>query len=259
MKNKTLGFIGAGRITRIFLQAFRNLNVQFKQIVVTDTNRDVLEKLKHDFPAISTAKDDLQSVIKNDVVFIALHPPVIMELLESIEHLIDENTLFVSLAPKITIEKISQKLVRYKKVARLIPNAPSVINEGYNPVYFSDNLSEGDKQLLTEIFEKLGKCIVVEEEKLEAYAIVTAMSPTYFWFQFLELYNIGIELGLSREECQDGISETIKASLTTLFYSDLSNEEVFDLIPVKPISEHETEIVNFYQSRLFPLFDKIKP
>lgn len=259
MENKTLGFIGAGRITKIFLQAFRNLNVSFKQIAVIDTNRDVLEQLKNEFPAINATSDDLQSVVNNDVVFIALHPPVIMEMLEKIKQFLDENTILVSLAPKITIEKFSQKLNGHNKIARLIPNAPSVINEGYNPVYYSNSLSNGNKQLLTEIFEKLGKCIVVVEEKLESFAIVTAMSPTYFWFQFQELYNIGRKLGLSQEECQEGISETIKASLNTLFNSDLSKEEVFDLIPIKPISEYEIEIVNIYQSMLFPLFDKIKP
>jgi len=259
MENKTLGFIGAGRITKIFLQAFKNLNVSFKQIVVIDTNRNVLEQLHNDFPEINATLDDLQSVIDNDVVFIALHPPVIMEMLEKIKQFLDENTILVSLAPKITVEIFSQKLNGHKKIARLIPNATSVINEGYNPVYFSNSLLNGNKQLLTEIFEKLGKCIVIAEGKLEAYAIVTAMSPTYFWFQFQELYNIGKKLGLSHKECQEGISETIKASLTTLFNSDLSREEVLDLIPVKPFSDYETEIIKIYQSTLFPLFDKIKP
>lgn len=259
MENKTLGFIGAGRITKIFLQAFKNLNVSFKQIVVIDTNRDVLEQLNNDFPEINATSDDIQSVVDNDVVFIALHPPIIMGILEKIKQFLDENTILVSLAPKITVEKISQKLNGHKRIARLIPNAPSVINEGYNPVYFSNSLSNGNKQLLTKIFERLGKCIVVVEEKLEAYAIVTAMSPTYFWFQFEELYNIGIKLGLSHEKCQEGISETIKASLSTLFNSDLSREEILDLIPVKPISDYEAEIIKIYQSTLFPLFDKIKP
>jgi len=99
----------------------------------------------------------------------------------------------------------------------------------------------------------------VDEEKLESYAIVTAMSPTYFWFQFQELYNIGRRFGLSHEECQEGISNTIRASITTLFDSGLPMEEVMDLIPLKPISDHEQEIIRIYQSKLLPLFDKIKP
>jgi len=259
MENKSLGFIGAGRVTRIFLQALKNCNVSFKQITVIDPNHDVLVKIGRDFPGINTTTDDLQKVVQNDVVFIALHPPVVMEMLEKIKPLLAESTVLVSLAPKFTVEKISLKLGGFQNIARLIPNGPSVINEGYNPVCFSGGLSEADKQLLIKIFEILGKCVVVEEPKLEAYAIITAMSPTYFWFQFIELCEIGKKIGLSAEECRTGISETIKASVNTLFASGMSVEEVTDLIPVKPFSDHEAEIKEIYRSRLLPLFEKIKP
>jgi pyrroline-5-carboxylate reductase len=259
MRTKSLGFIGAGRVTRICLQAFKNRDVLFKQINVVDPDEDVLARLEQVFPGVNVTTDDLQKIVRNDVVFIALHPPVIIEMLEKIKPLIDGETILVSLAPKFTIEKISLVLDGFQNIARMMPNAPSVINEGYNPVCFSGGLSVMDKQLLTGIFEVLGKCITVDESKLEAYAIITAMLPTYFWLQFNELFEIGKKIGLSEEECRDGISETIKASVNTLFFSGLSTKEVTDLIPVKPISDHESEIKKIYRSRLLPLFEKIKP
>jgi pyrroline-5-carboxylate reductase len=259
MENKSLGFIGAGRVTKIILQAFKNRNVSFKRICVIDTNNDVLIKLGKNFPGVTITSDDLRKVIQNDIIFIALHPPIITDILEKIKPFLNQKTVLVSLAPKITIEKISLKLDGFKNIARLIPNAPSVINEGYNPVCFSGGLSSGDKKLLMKIFNVLGKCIVVEEHKLEAYAIVTAMSPTYFWFQFSELSEIGKKIGLNEEECRTAISETIKSSVNTLFSSGMPAEEVIDLIPVKPISEHESEIKAIYNSKLIQLFEKIKP
>jgi len=259
MKTKSLGFIGAGRVTRIILQAFKNRKVSFKNISVIDTNNDVLTKLWKNFPGVTITSNDLQKVMQNDLVFIALHPPVIMETLEKIKPFLNQKIVLVSLAPKITIEKINLKLDGFKNIARLIPNAPSVINEGYNPVCFSGGLPTKEKQFLMKIFKVLGKCIVVEEPKLEAYAIVTAMSPTYFWFQFNELFEIGKKIGLTEEECRTGISEAIKSSVNTLFYSGMPAEEVIDLIPVKPISDHEAEIKAIYNSKLIQLFEKIKP
>jgi len=44
MKDKSIGFIGGGRITRIFLKAFENKEVSFKGIGVFDTNKDVLAR-----------------------------------------------------------------------------------------------------------------------------------------------------------------------------------------------------------------------
>lgn len=259
MENKTLGFIGGGRVTKIFLHAFNNRNVSFKSIYVIDTNNDVLSGINKDFPVVKTTSEDLQAVVNNDIVVIALHPPVIMEMLEKISPFLDGRTLLVSLAPKITIEKISAKLKGGTNIARMIPNAPSVINEGFNPVSFAAGMSKENKMLLLKVFEVLGKCIVVEENKLEAYAIVTAMSPTYFWFQFNELAEIGQKIGLTEEECRIGLAETIKSSVNTLFSSGFSKEDVVDLIPVKPISEHEAEIKAIYNSRLIPLFEKIRP
>jgi pyrroline-5-carboxylate reductase len=259
MEQKSLGFIGAGRVTRIFLQALKNRKVSFRSISLMDTNNDVLNRIKKDFPEVNITYDDMQQIMNSDVVFIALHPPVIIEMLEKIKPLLNRETILVSLAPKFTIEKINLKLDGFQNIARLIPNAPSVINEGYNPVCFSAGMSLADRQFLTELFELLGKCIVVDEPKLEAYAIVTAMSPTYFWFQFHELSEIGKKIGLTEEECRKGISETVKASVNTLFSSGMPVNEVIDLIPVKPISEHESQIKEIYNSKLISLFEKIKP
>ena len=46
MKNKTVGFIGGGRITQIVLGGFKRAEKMPRQVVVSDINVDVLNKLK---------------------------------------------------------------------------------------------------------------------------------------------------------------------------------------------------------------------
>ena len=46
MKTKSIGFIGGGRITKIFLQALNNKKAEFQSVVVFDTNADVLNALQ---------------------------------------------------------------------------------------------------------------------------------------------------------------------------------------------------------------------
>ncbi len=48
----SVGFIGGGRVTKILLQGFKNKGVKFDEVVVTDTNPDVMVKLKEKFPEI---------------------------------------------------------------------------------------------------------------------------------------------------------------------------------------------------------------
>ena len=251
---RSIGFIGGGRITAIILQAFKNQKQEYEKVTVFDVNTDVCQSLKQKFPNIEIA--DLNSAAAQEIVFIALHPPVIMETLGKIKDMIRQESIFISLAPKITIEKISAAL-RNNNVVRLIPNATSLINQGYNPVCFADGLKE--KEEIRSMLSLLGKTFETEESKLEAYAISSAMMPTYFWFQWYEMTEIAKQMGLSETESRETIEQTLLAAINVMFKSGLAKNEVIDLIPVKPIGEHEQQISEIYQTKLIGLFNKIKP
>jgi pyrroline-5-carboxylate reductase len=253
----SIGFIGGGRITKILLQAFSNKNVKFNTVVVTDPNSEVTSKLKSDFPFITV--DNAAVAAAQDIVFISLHPPLIMETLELLKNDFRSDATVVSLAPKISIGKISSKLDRVKNIVRLIPNATSYINDGYNPICFAAGFDKSEKNSILDLLKNLGHTFEVAEEKLESYAIVSAMLPTYFWFQWNYLEEIGVKTGLTESESEAAVHQTLIAAINLMYNSELSPNEVMDLIPVKPIGEHESQIAEIYKSKLLGLFEKIKP
>lgn len=257
MKAKSLGFIGGGRITRIFLEALTNEKFDIQSVVVFDTNPEVLGLLKQQFPKIVIAETAEKTAVQ-PIVFIALHPPVIMETLDKIAGDVASDAMVISLAPKITIEKIKSKL-KIPNIARMIPNATSYINKGYNPVTFATGFFDKEKAELFNLLQLLGTTFEVEEPKLEAYAILSAMLPTYFWFQWKELISLGEPMGLTVEECKTAIHQTLLAATNLYFESGLSPEKVIDLIPLKPIGENQSQIAEIYQTKLMGLFEKIKP
>jgi pyrroline-5-carboxylate reductase len=257
METKSLGFIGGGRITRIILQAFHNKEVSLTKVVVYDTNPEVLSALKKQFPGIEIA-DTAGTAAKQEIVFIALHPPVIMETLDKIQSEIAETSVVISLAPKISLEKIGSVL-KTGNIARMIPNATSFINEGYNPITFSSGFDSDKKQMVLEMIVELGYFFETEEAKLESYAIISAMLPTYFWFQWEECCKIGMQTGLTETESREAVFETLYAAMNLMFNSGLTFNQVDDLIPVKPIGGNEEEIKTILNYKLLGLFEKIKP
>ena len=257
MKTKSIGFIGGGRITKILLQAFQNKNAKFSKIVVTDTISEVTANLKKIYPYVQI--ENASVTASQDIVFISLHPPVIMDILELLKNNFKSSATVISLAPKINLAKISSKLGQVKNIVRLIPNATSYINEGYNPVCFSAGFAKSEKKEILDLLGLLGATFEVPEEKLESYAIMSAMLPTYFWFQWKELAEIGQKIGLNKEESKNSIHKTLYASLNLMYKSGLTALEVMDLIPVKPIGEHESQIAEIYKTKLIGLFEKIKP
>jgi pyrroline-5-carboxylate reductase len=257
MKNKSLGFIGGGRITRILLQAFRNKSVKLDNIAVFEPDSGILQKLQDLFPEIKP-EGSPEGTARQEVVILAVHPPVIMDTLNKIKGVVNAETFIVSLAPKITTGKIADVLTA-NKVMRMIPNATSFLNDGFNPVSFHRNFPMGDKNTMLELFSILGETFEVDENKLEGYAIYSAMLPTYFWFQWKKLEELAVTTGLTREEAARAIRDTIYKSAGLLYDSGLSYDEVVDLIPVKPIGDQEEEIRNIYETKLIGLFEKIKP
>lgn len=257
MKLKSIAFIGGGRITRIFLQGLSNKDVLPQQVSVFEPNSETLKALQNDFEEVIGAATAAEAA-RSELVFIAVHPPLVMETLQAIKNVVSEKTAVISLAPKITLEKMASVLPT-KKLARMIPNATSFINDGFNPVTFAEGFDEKEKKRALKLLKKLGKTFETDESKLETYAIVSAMLPTYFWFQWQEMDKLARETGLSEKEAQKAISSTLKKAWNLYFKSGLSPAEVIDLIPVKPIGENEAEIKAILNSKLMGLFEKIKP
>lgn len=257
MEKYSIGFIGGGRITKIMLNAFTNKQIPFRSVLVYDTNGDVIKSLKKEFPFITIVNDFLP-VFGQSIAFLALHPPVLQELLEKLKGEVKINSNVISLAPKITIDILYEKL-NVINVARLIPNATSFINEGYNPVTFSHEFDNNEKISVLNLLESLGSTFEVTESKLEAYAILSAMLPTYFWFQWNKLEEIGVQMGLSTEESRDTLKNTLMAAINLLFDSGLTYQQVNDLIPVKPLGEDQQQIAEIYKTKLIGLFEKIRP
>jgi pyrroline-5-carboxylate reductase len=253
MEMKT-GIIGGGRITRIFLQALKYEDKSLNFFTVCDVNIEVLNKLKHQFPEIEIG--DLETVASQDNIIIALHPPVFMETLGRIKGYLSKNSIIVSLAPKVTISNMANILGIERKIIRMIPNAPSIIGNGYNPICFSDAFSEQEKVEFIQFFSPLGESPEVKESTLEAYAITAAMGPTYLWFQLYKLAELSIQFGLTEKETSRAITKMVHGSVDLMF-SDYTKEEVLDFIPVKPIGEFETEILNAYDTKLKGLFEKL--
>lgn len=256
---KTIGFIGGGRITRIILNGFKNANVSFDKIHVYETNESVLNSLKADYPLIDTSANEPEKAASSDWVFIALHPPVLMDTLQSIKNSFKKDALVVSFAPKITLDKMQAVLPDIPNLGRMNPNAGTYVNKGYNPVCFAKNTNQAVIKSFADVFEKLGKVPVVPENQIEAYAIVSAMGHTYFWFQLQELKQLGLSYGLSEKEANETISAMLWGTTETLFNSGLTYEKVVDLVPVKPLAEHENTVREFYKTSLNGIYQKIKP
>jgi len=258
MKIDSIGFLGGGRIVRILLTAWQKSDCLPEKIAVSDNDPSVRERLKKEFPSIEVVSEN-STPAGCQIVFMALHPPAAKGVLPEIKSALKKEAVLVSLAPVLNASKLNGLLGGFDRIVRMIPNAPSIIGQGYNPVWYGPSIGNEERTALEKLFAPLGQTPRVAEETLEAYAILSAMGPTYFWFQMFQLMELGQSFGLTREAAVEAVCRMLDGAGATIAHGDLSPEQALDLIPVKPLAEDEPAIRKIYQERLAALYQKIKP
>ena len=256
MKQLSIGFIGGGRIARILLLSFKNSKNTIKQICFSEIQDEKSKKLELEFPEARSGTMD--EIMQQDIIFSTVHIPAILEILAEYKGKLTSKQILVSVSSKLQLKEISEALGGHPNIARLTPNVPMVIKKGYNPIAVCEGFLSGQAKELVNFLGSIGKCVIVEESKLEVYSLLAAMVPTYFWFQLYELQKLGKSYGLMEEEIKEGITEMIKGSIKVMFSKKISREEALDLIPLQPMAEIEDIVMDSYEQVLNILSKKLK-
>lgn len=253
-----VGFVGGGRIARILLAGWLHSGKTFQEVRVCDPDSSAIERLK--FFGTSIVKSATpEEVAKSPVVFLAVHPPVMEKVCRELAVHLTHETVVVSLAPKITFTRLREWLGGHSALARAIPNAGSYVGKGFTPVCIEASLAEKQREEVLGLFGSVGTVVTVNEEVLEVYAIVTGMGPTYFWPQLFELRSFLRETGLPDNAIRVALGEMLQGALSVMFESGLSEEQIMDLIPVKPLADIEPSLRESYHTRLREFLVKLRP
>ncbi len=255
MNGTSVGFIGGGRVARIILEGWRRAGALPARIVVSDPNAAAVDALG----SYGVEAGDNCLAAEQDVVLVGLHPPVMADVAAKIRDHLRPAAIVVSLAPKVTIARLADLLGGFARIARMNPNAPSYVAAGFNPIAFGPGLAEPERQSLLDLFAPLGESPAVEESTIEAYALTSAMGPTYLWLQLYELCDLAQSFGLSKEAAETAIDRMVRGALETMWRSDLSPAEVMDLVPVHPLADLEGQVVEAYRTKLPAVAARIRP
>ena len=258
MEIKSIGFVGGGRVVRILVAGWQRASTALPVICVCEPEALSREVLTQECSGISV-HDALAVVAAQDLVVLAVHPPAVGKVLAEVRAQLRPEALVLSLAPKVTLAAMQDALGGFGRVARMIPNAPSLVGRGFNPVCFGADVDEATRANLLALFRPLGETPEAAEDTLEAYAILTAMGPTYLWFQLQTLREIAGEIGLSAEAADDALRAMVEGALATLLDSGLPPAAVMDLVPVKPLQGEQERMQDAYRSALLPLHARLRP
>ncbi|MBF0531473.1 MAG: pyrroline-5-carboxylate reductase [Candidatus Omnitrophica bacterium] len=211
MKTKLrVGIIGGGNMGAAIIAG---IHASY-QVSVCDPDQEKIKFLRKKYGVTS---GDLADVISaSDRIILAVKPQMMAEVLTAVKPYANQRKLFVSIAAGVTAAFIEKQLGKGQRVVRTMPNLPAQVGQGMTAVSAGRNATVADVKTTCQLFDKIGRTVVVEEKMMDAVTAVSGSGPAYL-FLFVEcLLAAAKNLKLSDAASRVLVTQTLKGSLALL-------------------------------------------
>lgn len=192
---------------------------------------DPREKVLDDFSkkGISTCKKNTEAVEAADLVIFAVKPYHIEGVLREVKPVLNNNKLLVSIVTGVNLAQLAALAGDNLKFFRVMPNTAIAIQESMTCVA-TNGLAKDDLPTVLELFDQLGKTVVIGEE-LMAAATVLASCGTAFALRYVRAaMQGGIEMGFSAEMAQFITAQTVMGAVKLILNTGNHPEKEIDKV-----------------------------
>lgn len=205
-------------------------------ITVIDIRQEPLDALKAFAPDINVIQNDYEVLKKVDIVILALKPWMILDAILDIKYKLDySRQILISIAAGVTIDDINTALKKPSEsyalpaLFRVIPNTAIMIGESMTLIA-TNNAEPDQKDLLLNIFNEMGKAVLIDEDKLSSGVALTSCGIAYV-LRFVRAATLaGVEMGFYPKDAQDLVIHTMKGAAELLLQTGASPEDEIDKV-----------------------------
>jgi len=217
-----IGFIGTGSLASSILKGLSVKKADFG-INLYDIIKEKADSLAVKFQAKSLSFPEL--VRDSDVLFLAVKPNNIKDLLTDLRSLGVEGKLIITVAAGISLGYYEEKLPG-AAIVRVMPNTSCAVLQAVTGMARGQFVTDAQAAVAEQIFSAVGKFLWLDDAKINAVTAVSGSGPAYFYY-FTELMaEAGVALGLSREEALMLARETCIGAGKMLAEDSRSPEEL---------------------------------
>jgi len=218
------GFIGTGRIARALIAGLaKKENVR---ICGYDTLPAAIESISEAYPVEPCPS--IESLAgKAEVIVLSVKPYQIEDVLGELKPFLTQRHLLLSVAAGVSSEFIRQQTGERTRVIRAMPNTPAFAGEGMTALCGGAAATHDDIALAEELFQAIGKTVVLGDEPLmDAATAVSGSGPAYMFHIIASLAEGGVQWGLSREDALLLSAQTMLGAARMVLSGDRSPEEL---------------------------------
>ncbi len=207
MENPSIGILGTGHLASYTVAGLRNTG-DGRTIFLSPRNVETSKQLAGKHNCI-IASSNQNVVDQSEIILLAVRPHQVDKLLTDLEF--KSSQLIISAIAGVTITQLkAYSNLTDNQMVRTLPSVSAEVNSGIVPLY-------PDHDLANQFLSTLGTVAVLDNEALFNVATTHTCMQGWIYFWLNEMVQWSVNQGLSQQQAQQMISETIKGAL------DLSN------------------------------------
>lgn len=191
LKQQKIGFLGAGNMTQALVKGLiESKTVPAQNILIANRTPGKVLKL-HELYGTHSCQSNEELIENSDIVVLATKPQDLLGAIEPLSQFFHETQICISLAAGIRL-KVLEKYLPNCRMARVMPNTPSLIGRGVLGYFTSPKFPELDV-LVEDLLTPLGLVQKVDDEEQFEALMIGCSSGTGFVFELMMYWQEWLE------------------------------------------------------------------
>lgn len=228
MSNK-IAIIGGGNLGTAIAEGLISSGfTKAEEIIVTKRNTATLQSLKEKGVVVSSSNEEAADFA--DWIILAVKPFQVKDILDTLKPKLKAGKhVLVSVITGIWISDLQEIVGKDFTLFRAMPNTAIAIRESITCVC-KHNASDHQAQYVKDMFDQLGKTVLIEEKLMDAATVLGACGTAYAMRYIRANIQGGIEIGFDAATASLIAAQTVKGAAELLLTRHTHPEQEIDKV-----------------------------
>lgn len=243
LRSQKFAFLGSGIIAGVFIERLLKSGMsEPARILGTDSRAERLAELRERF-GILTSGDNCEAARFGKVLFLAVPPGAVREVLLEVRGDIRADQLLVSLAAAVPTAAMESAIGKEIAVVRMIPNTPSLVGAGMNPHCLGKHVRPDQLPLIDQLLSTFGQTLRTEEALMNVATALTAVGPTYVFPVIKTLAEAAARHGMREDQARFAAAQTVLGAARMVLETGQTPDALKLMIGTRTLDETQAEAV----------------
>jgi pyrroline-5-carboxylate reductase len=247
------GSMGGAILAGLLKSGFSPENISVSTKSAASASKHIDELGVHAYALENGDDANSMAVAGADVVLVGVKPAYVTQVLAEVAEAINDNALVISVAAGVTTASMEAVLPEDVGVVRAMPNTPAIVGRAVTGISAGERATDWAIETTVQLFETVGKTIVLDESKIDALSTISGSGPAYVFYLIEQFTAAAKHQGFSDDDAALLVNETFLGAAELLVASQKQPAELRRQV-TSPNGTTERAISRMQQTELEQMF-----